>query len=68
MPVAGKVKNHVQIILSTNSHRNARKLFAAPTPMIEVEMAWVVETGMPNFAATIRTVAAVVSAAKPCTG
>ena len=36
--------------------------------MIEVEMACVVETGIPSFAATSSTVAAVVSAAKPWIG
>jgi len=36
--------------------------------MIEVEMTWVVETGMPNVEAPWMMSAAVVSAAKPCTG
>ena len=41
---------------------------ADPTPMIALEMTWVVETGIPRWAVTMRTVAAVVSAAKPWTG
>src|SRR5215207_9104214 len=64
-PVAGIVRNQVQRMRSTSSHRSALGVFATPTPMMEVEMAWVVETGMPNCAAAKSTVAAVVSAAKP---
>ena len=39
-----------------------------PTPMIALEMTWVVETGIPKCAAPRMMVAAVVSAAKPWTG
>ena len=47
---------------------SALKRFAQPTPMMLVVMACVVDTGMPSEPATASTVAAVVSAAKPCTG
>src|SRR6266478_647304 len=46
----------------------APKRLAHPTPMMELVMQWVVETGMPNRPVTSRMVAAVVSAAKPLTG
>ena len=36
--------------------------------MIALEMTWVVETGIPSWAVMNRTLAAVVSAAKPWTG
>ena len=39
-----------------------------PTPMMALEMTWVVETGIPKCAVPRRTVAAVVSAANPWTG
>ena len=40
----------------------------APTPMMALEMTWVVETGIPKWAVPRRTVAAVVSAANPWIG
>ena len=34
---------------STTPHLTALSRLVAPTPMIEVEMTWVVETGMPPW-------------------
>src|SRR5512135_2745674 len=65
---AGRVMNQAHRIRSTTVSFRALKRLAAPTPMIEALMAWVVETGMPKWAAVNRTVAAVVSAANPWTG
>lgn len=45
--VAGNVNTHAQTMRSTTVHFTPLKRFAAPTPMIEVEMTWVVESGMP---------------------
>ncbi len=39
-----------------------------PTPMIALEITWVVDTGIPSDAVPSSTVAAVVSAANPWTG
>ena len=47
---------------------SALKRLAQPTPMMLVVIACVVLTGMPSVPVTASTVAAVVSAAKPCTG
>ena len=55
--------NHAHRMRSTTVSLSALNRLAAPTPMIEVLMACVVETGMPNWAATKSTVAAVVSGA-----
>jgi hypothetical protein len=46
----------------------ALRRLAQPTPMMLVLIACVVDTGMPIYCATIRTEAAVVSAAKPWIG
>lgn len=46
-PLAGKVKIHAQTIRSTTIHFIPVKRFTAPTPMMEVEITWVVERGMP---------------------
>ena len=46
----------------------ALERFAAPTPMMEVVIVCVVLTGMPKAPVVAKMVAAVVSAAKPCTG
>lgn len=53
---------------STTLHLIAFNRFAAPTPMMLVVIACVVETGIPSIAAPASTLAAVVSAAKPWTG
>ena len=47
MPVAGNVRIQAQMIRSTTVHLTPLNLLAAPTPMIEVEITWVVESGMP---------------------
>ena len=47
MPVTGSVKIHAQMMRSTTSHFTPLKRFIAPTPMIEVEMTCVVESGIP---------------------
>ena len=66
--VTGKVSTQAQRIRSTTLKFRALKRLAHPTPMMLVVMAWVVLTGIPKWAATLKTVAAVVSAAKPWTG
>ena len=66
--VAGIVRIHAHTMRSTRFSLIALKRFAHPTPMIEVVIAWVVDTGIPIDPATASTVAAVVSAAKPWTG
>src|SRR5271157_661338 len=48
--------------------RTALMRSLVPTPMMAVEMTWVVETGIPKCEATMMMEAAVVSAAKPWTG
>ena len=66
--VAGIVRIQAHTILSTSLNFSALKRFAQPTPMMLVVIAWVVLTGIPRLPVTAKTVAAVVSAAKPCTG
>src|SRR3546814_5557659 len=53
---------------SITPSRSARGFLAKPTPMIAVEMLWVVDTGMPKWAASVRMVAELVSAAKQWIG
>ena len=48
--------------------RTAESRVLEPTPMMAVEMTWVVDTGAPIWEAVRMIVAAVVSAAKPWTG
>ena len=55
-------------MLSTTAQCVERKLRADPTPMIDVDTTWVVETGMPSRAVTINTVAELMSAANPLMG
>ena len=43
------------MILSTTPSLSARGFLAKPTPMIAVEMLWVVDTGMPKCAAIVST-------------
>ena len=59
------VNTHAQRIRLTTLILSALKPFAQPTPMMDVVMACVVDTGIPKCAAVIRTVAPVASAAKP---
>src|SRR5690242_8459876 len=53
---------------STTDQRIELKRLAAPTPMIEADTLWVVDTGMPNADAVRITSAELVSAAKPLIG
>ena len=62
------VSTHAHTIRSITVSFSARGFLPKPTPMIAVEMLWVVETGMPKWAAVTRIVAEAVSAAKPSIG
>ena len=62
------VRTHAHRMRCTTLKLRALSRLAQPTPMMLVVMACVVETGIPREAETLRTVAAVVSAAKPCKG
>ena len=55
-------------MLRATPQRTPRAPRLEPTPMIALEMTWVVETGIPKWAVVNRIVAEVVSAAKPWTG
>ena len=55
-------------MLPATPQRTADSRSLDPTPMIALEMTWVVETGIPKCDAVRMIVAAVVSAAKPWTG
>jgi hypothetical protein len=65
---AGIVNTHAQTIFLAMIHLTEESLFEAATPMIEVEMIWVVLTGACSMVAVKITAAAPVSAAKPFTG
>src|SRR3546814_748723 len=67
-PAAGMARIQAQMILSITVNFSARGFLAKPTPMIAVEMLWVVDTGMPKCAAVTRIVAEADSAAKPSIG
>src|SRR5690606_41478901 len=62
------VRIQAQMMRSITVIFSARGFLAKPTPMIAVEMLWVVETGMPKWAAVTRIVADADSAAKPSIG
>jgi len=47
----GSVKTQPQTILPMSRHFTAFKRLVAPTPMMEVEMTWVVESGIPQMLA-----------------
>src|SRR3546814_12126357 len=64
LPAAGIVRIHAHTMRSITPSRSARGFLAKPTPMIAVEMLWVVDTGMPKWAASVRMVAERVSADK----
>src|SRR6185312_1362337 len=64
----GSVRIHDQTMRSTTVQRTALNRLAAPTPMIDDDTTWVVETGSPKIDATMITAAAPVSAAKPLIG
>ena len=68
MADAGMVMTQASRMRRATPQRTPLGPRAEPTPMIALEMTWVVETGMPRWAVPSRTVAAVVSAAKPWTG
>src|SRR5581483_7372112 len=53
---------------STTDQRMALKRLAAPTPMIDEDTTWVVDTGRPNVDAARITIDAPPSAAKPLIG
>src|SRR3982750_3005504 len=53
---------------STTVQRMALAFLAKPTPMIEADTLWVVDTGMPSMEAVMITVDEVVSAATPLIG
>src|SRR6266576_175823 len=65
---AGIVRIQAMTILPATPQRTAESRSDEPTPMIALEMTWVVETGIPKCDAVRMIVAAVVSAAKPWTG
>ena len=64
----GMVSTQATRMLRATPQRTPRTPRLEPTPMIALEMTWVVETGIPRWAVPSRIVAAVVSAAKPWTG
>src|SRR5688572_6445325 len=68
MAQIGIVITHAQTFLSTTVHLTALSPLVAPTPMTELEMTWVVESGMPQWVATSMIAAAVVCAPKPWMG
>ena len=62
------VKIHAQTISFATVQRTEVSLLAAPTPIIDVDIIWVVLTGACSMVAVNITAAAPVSAAKPFTG
>src|SRR5438309_896871 len=61
MAEAGIVRIQAITILRATPQRTAESRSLAPTPMIALEITWVVETGIPNCEAPRMIVAAVVS-------
>src|SRR3546814_15997272 len=68
LPAAGIVRIHAHTMRSITPSRSARGFLAKHTPMIAVEMLWVVDTDMPKWAASVRLVAELVAAAKQWIG
>src|ERR687897_1709258 len=68
MAAPGRVNSQAYRIRLVTPHRTADSRLIAPTPMTDDVIVWVVLTGKPIWAVNIKTVAAAVSAAKPCTG
>ena len=64
-PHPGKVNSQVSTISFTTPKLIAETRFTAPTPMIEVVFAWVVETGRLNIEQNKSEIAAAISAEKP---
>ncbi len=48
-PEIGIVSNQAQAIRSTTVHLRAPSFWRHPTPMIDAEMLWVVESGIPKY-------------------
>src|SRR5215207_2183457 len=65
---AGIVTTQATTIPLATPHRTAEVLRAAPTPIIDPVIVWVVETGMPSHVAPNRVIAPPVSAQNPCIG
>ena len=64
-PHPGKVSTQVSTISFTTEKLMADILFTAPTPIIAVVLAWVVDTGMPKVELKNRQRDAAISAEKP---
>ena len=64
-PHPGKVNTQVKTISFTTEKLMAEILRTAPTPIIAVVLAWVVETGSPNTELINRQMDAAMSAEKP---
>ena len=64
----GRVTTQAHAMRWTKPHLTALKRFMAPPPMMEVEITWLVESGMPRWLAIEMTAPAVVSAANPWMG
>src|ERR1700675_3949864 len=68
IPDAGMVMIQANTMLFATFQRTADILRAAPTPMIEPVMVWVVDTGMPIQVAAKRVTPPPVAAQRPGTG
>ena len=64
-PQPGKVSSQVMPISLTTEKLMAERRLTAPTPMMAVVLAWVVETGMPKTELISRLTEAARSAEKP---
>ena len=60
--------NQAMTMLPATPQRTAEARRAAPTPMIEPVMVWVVETGMPSQVAPNSMIEPPISAQTPCCG
>ena len=65
IPQPGKVSIQVSTISFATLQFTERTLFAAPTPIMAVVFAWVVETGKPVSEQTSKAMVAAMSAEKP---
>ena len=65
---AGIVRTHAVTMFPTIFHLTACAWSVEPTPMIAVEITWVVLSGIPKCDAVKINPAAEVSAANPCIG
>ena len=64
----GIVRIHAHKIRRATPHFTVLAPLVVPTPMMDVQMMWVVLTGIPSTEAPMIVEAPAVSAAKPCTG